>query len=232
MIHHERNVSLGESIQAFAFRDESTNELMVSFSRTLLERSLRVAVEQAGAHDAFLVELDLRRIGELAAVVGKKDFEKLHEKLSAKSLIQRVEDRDHRSGIIVITNEREHALCLDEVDGEKDFAAFLTLYRVDLSDRDIRMLLKERLEILVSTADAAPLVHLDSTLFLPRSEPDLARQIDVLGGDGTIIDEAIDRSLAGHDQVLVIDIDMVRRVVFPDQRRDDGIKFGKLILRE
>jgi hypothetical protein len=132
----------------------------------------------------------------------------------------------------VIAKERKHALSLDEVDGEKDFAAFLTFDRVYLSDRDVRMLLKESLEILISAADAASLVHLDSTLFLPRSEPDLARQIDVLGGDGTIIDEAIDRSLAGHDQVLVIDIDMVRRMVFLNQRRDDGIKFGELFFRE
>jgi hypothetical protein len=80
--------------------------------------------------------------------------------------------------------------------------------------------------------DKKILVHLYSTLFLPRSEPDLARQIDVLGGDGSIVDEAIDSPLAGHDQVFVIDIDMVRRVVFPDQRRDDGIKFSNLILRE
>jgi hypothetical protein len=88
VIHHERNVGLGESIQAFAFRDESSNEFVVSFSRTLLEGSLRIAVEQARTHDTVLVEFDLRRIRELAAVVGKKHLEKLHEKLSAKSLIK------------------------------------------------------------------------------------------------------------------------------------------------
>ena len=47
----------------------------------------------------------------------------------------------------MIAKERKHALSLDEVDGEKDFAAFLTFDRVDLSDRDVRMLLKESLDV-------------------------------------------------------------------------------------
>ena len=196
VIHHERDVSLGESIQAFAFRDEHAYELMVPLRRTLLVRSLRIAVEQARTHDAFFIVLDLRRVGELAAVVGKEYSEDLHEKFSSEQAIKHVEDRNNGSGIVVITNESEHALSFDEVDGEKDFASFLALYRVYLSDRDVRMLIEENVEILKSAIDAALLVHLKDPRLFPGLESDLTGKIDVLSRDSSGIDEAIDRPLA------------------------------------
>ena len=232
VIHHERDVSLGESIQAFAFRDEHAYELMVPLRRTLLVRSLRIAVEQARTHDAFFIVLDLRRVGELAAVVGKEYSEDLHEKFSSEQAIKHVEDRNNGSGIVVIANESEHALSFDEVDGEKDFASFLALYRVYLSDRDVRMLIEENVEILKSAIDAALLVHLKDPLLFPGLESDLTGKIDVLSRDSSGIDEAIDRPLADHDRVSVVDTDVMRRLTLLDKRGDHGIEFSKFCLGE
>jgi hypothetical protein len=132
----------------------------------------------------------------------------------------------------MITNKSEHALSLDEVDGEKDFASFIALYRVYLSDRDVRMLIEESVEILKSAIDAALLVDLEDATLLPGLEPDLARQIDVFRRNGSCIDEAIDRPLADHDRVPVVDTNVMRRLALLDKRSDHGIELSKLFLGE
>jgi hypothetical protein len=118
------------------------------------------------------------------------------------------------------------------VDSEKDFASFLAFDRVDLGDRAAWMLIKKRIEILEGAANAAPLVYLEDTLLLARLEPYLARKIDVLGRDGTCVDEAIDRPFTDHNGVFVVDADVMWRMVILHKGSDQGVKLGKLILRE
>jgi hypothetical protein len=232
VIHHERNVSLGESIQAFAFRDEHADELMIPLRRALLVRSLRIAVEQAGSHGATFIALDLRRVGELAAVVGKEYSEDLLEQLSSEQVIEHVEYLYDGRGVVVVANEGKHTLGFHEVDSEKDFASFLAFDRIYLRDRDIRMLIKERIEILEGAAYAALLVDLEDTLLLARLESYLARKVDVLGRDGACIDEAIDRPFTDHNGVFVVDADVMWRMVILNKGSDQSVKLGKLILRE
>jgi hypothetical protein len=118
------------------------------------------------------------------------------------------------------------------VDSEKDFASFLAFDRIYLRDRDIRMLIKERIEILEGAAYAALLVDLEDALLLARLEPYLARKIDVLGRDGTCVDEAIDRPFTDHNGVFVVDADVMWRMVILNKGSDQSVKLGKLILRE
>jgi hypothetical protein len=132
----------------------------------------------------------------------------------------------------VVPNEGKHTLGFYEVDSEKDFASFLAFDRIDLGDRAAWMLIKKRIEILEGAAYAAPLVYLEGTLLLARLEPYLARKIDVLGRDGTCVDEAIDRPFTDHNGVFVVDADVMWRMVILHKGSDQGVKLGKLILRE
>ena len=78
-----------------------------------------------------------------------------------KNPIQVIEDVDNRGRVIMVTQESQHHLGFYEVDREKDFAALFPLYGIELGNRGIRIRFHKSEEILVLSADAASLVHLD-----------------------------------------------------------------------
>ena len=67
------------------------------------------------------------------------------------------------------------------MNGQQDFAALLSFYRVELYDGRIRMLFHERLESIEVTSDPTAFVNLERLLSLPNSEFDLSGQVNILG---------------------------------------------------
>jgi len=132
----------------------------------------------------------------------------------------------------MITQEGQHHFGFYEVNGEKDFAALFPLDRIELGDRGVGVIFHKSKEILIFTADAASLVYLDGNGPGAGTETDLSGKVDVPCGYKTGIDEAVNGAFANHEGVFVRHADMMRRLVLPDQRRDDLIKMADLLFGE
>lgn len=210
MIHHQADVVLRVDVKGSAFGNETADEFVIALSRTFLPGRLRIAVKDPGAAVPFRVQLDSRRIGELTAVIRKYDLKDLLEMVSADTVIDPIEDVSNGLGIIVVTEKSEHEFSLHEVDRQKDLSAFSALDGIHLCNGQIRMLLHELQEEIKGPANAAFLVDFQVLLFLTDPETDLARQINVFGGDKSCVDEPVDRTLADHQPVPVGHADMVR----------------------
>jgi len=229
VIHHKFDVVLGIPGKIGAFGDKHADEFMVAFRGPLLVWRAGVTIENAGAPHAVLVEFDRSRVGELASVVREANAENTGKQIMPEGPVQVIKDLDDRSRVIMVAKEGKHHFGFYEMDRKKDFAAFFPLDGIELGDRGIGVILHKSKEILVLPADAASLVNFDGNGLAAGTETDLSGKVDVPGGYKAGIDEPVNGAFADHEGVFIRHADMMRRLVLPDQGRDDLIKMAYLL---
>jgi hypothetical protein len=161
MVHHHGDISLSILAHISSFRDEIADELMVSFSGAFLEGGLRITEEDPGSAQTVRCEFNMCRIGKLTSIVSKAELENAGEPFMSQGLIQRLKHILHRFGVITVSEKSKHHLAVDEMDGQKDLAAFLANNGVQLDNGGIRILIHKAPETSVISANPASSVHLE-----------------------------------------------------------------------
>lgn len=85
----------------------------------------------------------------------------------AQAVIEIIKNVCHRTGGIVVTDERLHQGTVPEVDRQKNLPAFPALDRIHFDDCDIRIGCKIFLEVFISAANVALLIDFYRFLLFP-----------------------------------------------------------------
>lgn len=115
------------------------------------------------------------------------------------------------------------------MDGEKDFPAFDALYRINLRNREIRMLLYINLIIQIGSASPTLLVDLPVFSALAFGKTNPAWQVKISCGKKIVIDQSVESAFTDHNGIPVVLEDMVEGLPFQDQRGDDRIQMPDFI---
>ena len=87
-----------------------------------------------------------------------------------------------------ISQKSELELLLDEMDGKENSAAADSFYRINLSDREKRMVLLENKTVRKGSANAAGFVYFDGSFFsFPGTHADCSWHIDVACGEEAMV---------------------------------------------
>ena len=167
MIHHQSDIGLGIQAKVFTFRNAVANEFVVPLAAPLLKRCAGVAVKQPGPLFTGYSEFNGFGIAEFTAIVSEKKRENFSEVIRTKAFRERIKDINNRLGIICIPKEGQHHFILHKMDSKKHFATLLSFNRIELYNRDIRMLLCILLESFEVSSDSTVLVDLKK--FFPFS---------------------------------------------------------------
>mgnify|MGYP003415413446 FL=1 len=117
----------------------------------------------------------------------------------------------------------QHKITTLKEDGQKDLSALSSFNRVHFNHSNIRIRSDICLKIFVSAADVALLVDPYRFLLFSNAVTDFAWKVAVANRKKTSIDIVVNCLLIQHDQVNVIDTDLVNGLSLFDQRRDDAI---------
>ena len=115
--HHEVDILLSQMVKGSAGRENLANKLMISFNMRFLSRRIRIAIEEMN-----VIMLNSSWIGELCAIIGKKDGEHIRE-TRLKALAKRVKAGNDRGCGIGIPQESNHEIARCEVKGKESFSA-------------------------------------------------------------------------------------------------------------
>ena len=177
-----------------------------------------------------LAEFDLLGVGELAPIIRQDAGEQPVERLSAKDLVQCIDDADDGTRCIGIPQECQHETALDEMHRQQALASHTPDHAVHLDDGRLGIRLKEFLKIGIIPPDPASSVHLEFRLFVTWTVLDLAGQIDVPDIEELGIDVIIQRLLAAHQVIHMVQVDLVQGLPVAHKGTDDPIDPCDVIL--
>ena len=93
---HKRDLFLRVVADICSLRKAPADHFVVVFTVGLLIRSVRIAVEHTGPCISLSVAFDRPRVGELTAVVRKKDGKEIHKNIRSEFQIQPFKDVNDR----------------------------------------------------------------------------------------------------------------------------------------
>lgn len=218
MIHHAGDVFLAKGIQGGPLGDNTADQGMVVFGSPFLIGSLRVTVKDMCPAATQRVCLNCRGIGKFAAIISEQHLKQPVEGIRTQIQIEPAEDVDDRLRGIGIPDKRKHELGHGKVQGQKNFAAFPSLYGVHFHDRKARMHGHKLQEILICSPYATLFVHLKAILlFSAFSHAHNARHVKVSSGKDAIPYIIVEGTFIHHDFICMGGAYMVKGLALYDE---------------
>ena len=155
---------------------------MTDLTAPFLVRRRGIAVKQPCAAVPIGIKFNALRVRKLAAVVRQKYREQIGKRVRAKFQIQPVEEIGYRLGIVMLSSDSELQAVCHEGDRKHDSPPFCTLYRIELDQRGVWILIHKNLKVFQSAPFTTPGIDFYGIRpFSAGMHPHLARHIDVPG---------------------------------------------------
>lgn len=228
VIHHKADLFLAVEAQIPAFWKDSADQSMVVFTGAFLPRGRGIAVKEPGTRDSLAIRFQGAGIGKLGSIIRKKNGKQLPIEVRTEGLIQVVEDVGNGFGIVASAQEGELKLWKDEMEGQKNGPAFYAFHRVQLDNRQLRVVLPILEERFVGATDAAGFVHLKGNgLAFSGAEADFPGHIDVFGVEQAAVGIPVGGFFATGDGIAIVHKNVVEGVSVFEKRADHRVQLAE-----
>ena len=127
---------------------------MIQFYKGFLVGRRRIAIEEMN-----IIAFNEHRVGELAAIVGKKNRKNSGEGI-LESQAKGIKTGNHRGRSVSVPKKSKHEITGSKMQSQKDLSTDTSNNTVHLNNAGVRVFFKEGMKIGKRTSDSASLVNL------------------------------------------------------------------------